>query len=54
MIATITAAMTAMCIGLDSMCRTIAKRVPSGTSAMPHFGQAPGVACLTVGCIGHV
>ena len=54
MIATMTTAMTAMCTGLDNMCRTMAKRVPSGRSAMPHFGQAPGVACRTVWCMGHV
>jgi hypothetical protein len=26
----------------------------SGSSAMPHFGQVPGPAWRTSGCIGHV
>ena len=54
MIASITMAMAAICIGLDTMWRTIAKRVPSGSSAMPHVGQVPGVDWRTARCIGHV
>ena len=40
--ATITAAMMARCNGLLSMCRSMPKRVPSGSKAMPHFGHLPG------------
>ena len=25
-----------------------------GSSAMPHFGQAPGPCCTISGCMGHV
>ena len=53
-IVTMTTAMTAMCMGLDNMCRTMAKRVPSGSSAMPQLGQVPGIDCLTALCMGHV
>ena len=54
MIATMTAAITAMCMGLESMCRTMAKRVPSGRRAMPQTVQTPGVCCRTLRCIGQM
>lgn len=41
MTATIAATMTAICNGLLTMCLKKAKRVPTGISFMPHFGQAP-------------
>jgi hypothetical protein len=39
--ATIAMTMTATCSGLLVMCLKKAKRVPTGISFMPHFGQAP-------------
>jgi len=54
MTATITTAITARCIGLEIMCRRIANRVPSGTSAMPHFGHGPDPDWRTALCIGQV
>jgi hypothetical protein len=50
--ATIATAITARCNGLENMCRRIANRVPSGTSAMPHVGHVPDMDCRTARCIG--
>src|SRR3954466_6488033 len=36
---TIRLAMSAMCMGLPSMCRKILNRAPSGTRLIPHVGQ---------------
>ncbi len=37
----ISATMIVRCTGLLVTCRSRAKRVPSGTRAMPHLGQLP-------------
>lgn len=50
--ATMATAITARCNGLENMCRRIANRAPSGTSAMPHFGHEPDVDWRTARCIG--
>ena len=42
MTTTMMPAMTAMCIGLASMCRKNLNRALSGTRFIPHVGQRPG------------
>src|SRR5215207_1262027 len=41
MMASISAAITVRCKGLLIMCRSMPKRVPSGSRSMPHFGHLP-------------
>lgn len=52
--ASMAATMTARCSGLLSMWRSRAKRVPSGSRSMAHFGHLPGPAWRKPACIGQV
>jgi hypothetical protein len=51
---TIIAPITISGSGFDIMWRTMPKRAPSGSKAMPHFGHLPGPAWRTSLCIGQM
>jgi len=51
---TISAAIMIMWVGLLIMWRSMAKRVPAGSSAIPQWAHLPELACRTSRCIGQM